>query len=162
MTLNYGQPTLPPRPATWVRAVCWLLTALLTALVLWRQDRAAAADGRNLLRLVGLLLIIMVLASPVCHLHYFTLALPLALCVVDRLLALGASWRCWLGLLLPAVAYTVWEVLPLKTLRALNLPLYATLVLWVVGWLELRPADAIGRSRSTARLAASNSYDSAT
>jgi len=154
LTLHYGQSNLPPRPATWVRAVHWLLTAVLTAMVLFRQGRTAAADGRSLLGVVALLLVIMVLASPVCHLHYFTLALPLALCVVDRLGTAGAFWLCWVALLLPALAYTVWEAFPLEALRALNLPLYATLVLWVVGWHQLRPADASDRSGTAVRLAA--------
>jgi hypothetical protein len=154
MTLHYGQPNMPPRPATWVRAVHWLLTGLLTALVFWRHGRVAALDGRNLLRMIGLLLVIMVLASPVCHLHYFTLVLPLALCVIERLTVRRVSRLCWLALLLPALAYTVWEVFPLKALRDLNLPLYTTLILWTVAWLEFRSADVVVGSTSTARLAA--------
>ena len=122
MTLHHGQLNLSPRPAPWVRAVHWLLTALMTALVLRWQGRAGASDGRNLLRTVGLLLVIMVVASPVCHLHYFTLAIPLALCVVDRLLASGTSWVCWLALALPSLAYTGWELLPFEAVRASTCP----------------------------------------
>jgi hypothetical protein len=140
LTLHYGEATPPPQPAAWVRGVHWLLVAALTALVLLRQGRAVDLDGRGTVGLVGLLGVIMVLASPVCHLHYFTLVVPLALVVLDQLLDGRAHWSCWVALLLPPAGYTAFMVPGLASLRDLGLPLYATMALWLAGWVTLRPA----------------------
>jgi hypothetical protein len=137
LTLHYGEAQPPAHPAPWVRAVHWLLTVGLTALGLVRHGRA---QGKRLVLLVGLLTVLMVVASPVCHLHYFTLVVPLAVAVVGRMLDGHAPWTCWAALLLPPLGWTVFMLPPLAALRDLGLPLYATLGLWTVGLLGLGPA----------------------
>jgi hypothetical protein len=141
LTLHYGEINPPIRPAAWVRGVHWLLTLGLTALVLLGPGRPTQAGGRHLVGLVGLLMVIMVLASPVCHLHYFTLVVPLALAVVDRLLDGDAPWFAWVALLLPPLGYTVFMLPGLEALRDVGLPLYATMALWTAGLVLLLRRD---------------------
>jgi hypothetical protein len=141
LTLHLGQDKIPPRPAAWMRGVHWLMVALLTFLVLWRQGRALVWDGQHLLGTTALLTVLMVLASPVCHLHYFTLAVPLAMAVVARILE-GKSALWGLALIVVPLGYITFMLMgfigsmfpPLGQLRDLGLPMYATLALWLTGW----------------------------
>ncbi len=69
----------PAQPAAWARAAHWLIGGVLSLAILlaagWRRDDDPV---RCLLFLAGLLLT-MTLITPVSHLHYFSLALPLVL-----------------------------------------------------------------------------------
>jgi hypothetical protein len=142
LTRHYGEPRAPAQPAGWARAVGWLVTAALTALVLRRHGRA---QGKGLVLLVGLLTVIMVLASPVCHLHYLTLVVPLAAAVVDHVLEGDAPWACWVALVLPGVGCTAFMLPGLRPLRELGLPLYTTLALWTAGLLSGRLNPSSGK-----------------
>jgi hypothetical protein len=140
-TMYHGQEQVPARPAGWVRGLHWLLVAGLTALVLWRQRRAVD-DARNLVGFVALMTVLMVLASPISHLHYFTLALPLALFVGERVLDGKAGRLAVLALLLLPLGHGAVMLPPLRPLRDLGLPMYVTLGLWTAGLVALRPGGA--------------------
>jgi hypothetical protein len=137
LTLYYGQLQIPPRPAAWVRSTHWLLVALLTAMVLWGHGRPAEWDCRRILIVTALLSVLMVVASPVCHLHYFTLVLPLAMVVVDYLLDRGITWG-WAMVCLVPISEVAFMLPRLVSLRDLGLPMYATMGLWLTGWWLLR------------------------
>ncbi len=134
LTLYYGQGDIPSRPAAWIRGGHWLAVALLTAMLLWRHGRPAAWDGPHLLSVTALLSVLMVLASPVCHLHYFTMVLPLTFAVGAALFEGRVPWSWVVAPVLVLVGNTTFMLPPLASLRDLGLPMYATMALWLTGW----------------------------
>jgi Glycosyltransferase family 87 len=135
LILHFGQIVIPVRPAPWVRGLHWLMTGGLTVLVLWRHGRPAVWDGQQIVSVSGLLTVVMLLACPVCHLHYFTLVVPLVMAIVARLCDKTAPslWGAMLFLLL--ASYGGFMLPPLAGIRHLCLPTFATLGLWLTGWL---------------------------
>src|SRR5262249_51813477 len=127
-------------PAT--RHLHWLLAGSLTLLSLVAGGGKQEGPGRAVW--LGALLVLMVLSSPVCHLPYFCVALPL----VSRLLALAwpppQSLRLGSGLALVLIANVVANTLPripaLYGLRDLGVATLAALLLWLAGvWMLWRP-----------------------
>jgi hypothetical protein len=140
-----------PQPAPATRLAHWLLGGALTGLTLlasgWRRPgRYATLFG------LGSLTLLMPLLSPVCHLHYFCLALPLVM---------GLLWNSWddpaldvrgsrigpgLALLLAVhfVGNTVPRLPGLELLRDLGVATYACMLLWLVAvvllWRQSRSA----------------------
>src|SRR5258707_11773825 len=53
-------------------------TGPLTLLRFRTSGRSPPADDRREALVLGLLIVVMIMASPVCHLHYFGLTVPLA------------------------------------------------------------------------------------
>lgn len=143
-TLNLGAAVVPPLPAPWVRLAHWLIAAALTLAALW-PGRVQDEEGLALARRVALLTLLMVLVCPVCHLHYFTLALPLVavLQVPRRLPGRGLVFAAFLA----AVSLAM---LPrLDRLSDVGLPMYAALALaalaWRTGWpREAKPISEAG------------------
>jgi hypothetical protein len=128
--------TRPPRPSSLVLLAHWAMTGLLTALsllVLWRRRGDRPAE----LTAFGALVVVMALASPVCHLHYLALAVPLVMG------ALAASWeragtdRLGPGLLLVGVLNLAANVLPnlpgMQAVRDGGLATAGALLLWGTG-----------------------------
>lgn len=82
-----------PRPALATageRLSHWALGGLFTAITLALATRAARRTAEEPLRravFLAALLLVMILTSPVCHLHYFSLAIPVTMMV------LAASWQ---------------------------------------------------------------------
>ena len=82
-TLHLNRDTRPNEASAVVRAIALLIGGLLTALTLgaagWRRPRLAWVE----VLFFGQLMLLMVLISPVCHLAYFVLEMPLIMAVVD-------------------------------------------------------------------------------
>src|SRR5262249_30325743 len=94
----------PPHPSEAVRWTHWLLGGLLTVLTLlaagWRRtDRATTT-----VLFFGAMVLVMLLLSPVCHLHYFCLALPLVMGLVATVLERAAAPH-YIGLPLTAMLW---------------------------------------------------------
>jgi alpha-1,2-mannosyltransferase len=70
--------TRPTQPDPAVRLTHWLLGGILTVLCLVFAGRKAG-DRLPVVLSFGALLIVMVMMSPVCHMHYFCLAIPLVM-----------------------------------------------------------------------------------
>jgi hypothetical protein len=129
-TLHLDRATRPDVPSAAVRRAHWAIggaLALLTLLAVgWRRGGAV----REVL-FVGMLLVLMPLLSPVCHLHYFCFALPL---VTGLVAAVHPGRR---GVLLGLVlgAHFITNLLPhlphMEVLRDLCLAAHGTLVLWL-------------------------------
>jgi hypothetical protein len=145
-TLHLDRATRPRQAASETRLAHWVLGGTLTALTLlalgWRRR-----GGRQEILGLGTLTLIMFLLSPVCHLHYFCLALPLTM----GFLAMG--WESppregmgltgrYLGLYLllglNGLANTLPHLPGSDLLRDVGLATYGTLLLWLAAVLVLR------------------------
>jgi alpha-1,2-mannosyltransferase len=130
-----------PWEASWaVRLAHWALAGTMLLLTLAALGRGPATDARTVTLLAGALILTMILTSPVCHLHYFALAVPLVMgLVVQRVhAAVLPGWR--LTLLMGAyLAGTAVPSLPgVRVLRDGGLAMYAALLLWAVACLSAR------------------------
>lgn len=145
-TLHPDRATRPAQAAPETRLIHWLLGGFLTGLTLLALGRRKPGTRRLLLGL-GALILLMALVSPVCHLHYFCLALP----VIMGLLAVawespagdgaGRRWQdVGLTLLLGAnlVANTLPHLPGMELLRDLGVATYGTLLVWLAAVLLLR------------------------
>jgi hypothetical protein len=153
---NYLHPDPYRRPANASKstrlihwAICGVMTAI-TLLVGWRQRHA---DTSVQLVLLGSLLLVMVLASPVSHVHHYAMTLP-AICglwlkgLVDRP---GHAWPTpWLSI--PLFIWCVGTGLPLfpgrtfVQMREFGLGTSTTVILWLVGvWMLAFHARQNGR-----------------
>jgi hypothetical protein len=158
-TLHSNLAHRPPKASSGERLVAYVLGGLLTLATLWaygwrRGERgcvSAPRDGLDVVLFFGLLVLDMLLISPVCHLHYFSLALPLVTALLaarwqdQRCLSLGPGL---LGLLVLNGTANVLPQLPNMTiLRDCGSAMYGTLLVWLAGVALLRRR---GRSRLVA------------
>jgi hypothetical protein len=144
-TMYPNPATRPPKPSTAVRCAHWLVGGLLTLVTLLVGRRREDAPG--LIIRFGALTVIMLLLSPVCHLHYFCLSLPL---VMGSLAAVWEkNWLAKTSLYAVLAVYCVANALPhfpqLQLLRDCGLATYAALLLWLAGMILL---NTPGRSAS--------------
>lgn len=152
-TLFLDRGDRPAHLTTPIRAAHWLLGGLMSAATLWAAGAAAGGALAELL-LLGALMIVMILLSPVCHLHYFALALPLVMGLVAAAWEesgtepLSAGWR---ALLAWNVAGNGLPHLPgLQLLKDLGLAMYTALLLWVAGLAVLWKRRQVPLARSAA------------
>jgi alpha-1,2-mannosyltransferase len=139
------------RPAEASAPVKWTargLALLLTILTL-AAARGPLSAVRGLL-FFSALIVIMLLACPVCHLHYLCLLIPLVMAL------LAADWeaqgevRLRGGLLvllaLHFATYVLCNLPRLETLRDLAITIYPTGLLWLTAtaWLKRRPQPVEG------------------
>jgi hypothetical protein len=139
-TLRLPRP-LRSRPLeTWATPVHWAIAIMLTALTLaaarWGPRRSALDEELFLASLA----VIMVLSSPVSHLHYFTLAVPLAMGLVMAGRGEAVYPRPeWIWFFAAVAACGVVSLFPgLEVLRDLGLEGFAALALWGAGTNALR------------------------
>lgn len=136
-TLHYDLATRPRKASPELRMVSYLLGGLLTLATLgafgWRQRE----DAIDIVLFFGLLALNMLLISPVCHLHYYSLLLPLVTALAanrwqgrER-----ASLGPWLwGLFLASAVGNLLPQLPEANLyRDCGSAMYASLLLWLTG-----------------------------
>ncbi len=143
--------TRPPRASTAVRLASYAIGGFLT-LATFAAGRRRTRDPIALVLLWGCLILDMLLLSPVCHLHYFALALPLAMALIAAKWQRQESLAPGAGLITLFVVGGVANLLPhlpaLVRLRDGGLAMYGTLALWLVSivilWRRSRraPADA--------------------
>jgi hypothetical protein len=143
---NYLYPDRYMRPvnaSTAVRLIHWGICGvmtLVTVLVGWTCRRAVADQ----LLFLGCLLLVMVLTSPVSHVHHYAMALP----AVSALWLKGLADRpgaVWPGprVLLPLLAWCVGTGVPLLPgetflqMREYGAGTFTTVLVWLVGVLTL-------------------------
>lgn len=124
-----------------IRIAHWTIGALLTLATLAAGGWKRSANALDEALLTGCLLVVMILLSPVCHLHYFALLVPLVMSLLALAwhtvgdARLGKRWR-WLFAV--NAAGTALPHLPIgQILKDLGLATYVTLVLWGCGVFEL-------------------------
>jgi hypothetical protein len=140
---NYLNPDIYTRPAdatNSTRIIHWAICGVMTAITLVVGWRSRGADVPLQLVFLGCLLLVMVLASPVSHVHHYAMVLP-AICgfwlkgLADRP---GAAWPApWV--LVPLLIWCVGTGLPLfpgrefVQMREFGVGTFATVILWLAG-----------------------------
>ena len=89
-TLHLDRATRPADASPAVAGVSYLLGGLLTAVTLWAGGWRRRLQGPDVPLYFGALILVMLLLCPVCHLHYFSMAVPL---VMGLLAAAGSAAR---------------------------------------------------------------------
>jgi hypothetical protein len=128
-----------PIPA--VRGIALALGVLMLALTLAAAGWRARQDAAGEVQFLGALVIVMLLSSPICHQHYFCLALPLVMGLIQQsgLCEWSGGWgmRAWRSLvgvfLFDVVVNTLPIFPPLEVLRDVCSSLYGNLAVWGVG-----------------------------
>jgi hypothetical protein len=148
-TMHPNRETRPMWVSPWVRATHWLLGGLLTGITLILAGRRGPVASPDTVLALGGLVLLMILLSPVCHMHYFLLALPVIMGLVSFRWNRHGFTRLGVGLSLLLAINLVANILPrlpgLELLRDFGVVTYATLLLWLTAVLLLRQ-----RSRSAA------------
>ncbi len=141
-TLHANFATRPPKASPTVRLVSHLLGGLLTLTTLWAFGWRQRGEGVDLVLFFGALVLNMLLISPVCHLHYFSLALPLVMALlVERWrhhAGLSLSLPLWGLLGLNAVANLLPNLPNMNLLRDCGSAMYGSLLLWLTAIVLLR------------------------
>lgn len=132
---RYPEAATRPRqasPAT--RAAHWLIGGALTALTLLVGQRGAGSAAGQILTF-GSLIVVMVLVSPVCHLHYFCLAVPLVMGLMawrwQEQRGPGLGLGLWLLLAADLAANGLPQLAAFQPLREGGLAAYGALLLWL-------------------------------
>lgn len=136
-SLHYDLSTRPPKASPTLRYISYVIGGLLTLTALAAFGWRRRDDGVDVVMVFGLLVLNMLMISPVCHLHYYSLALPLVTALVaDRCqyheeLTLGA----WLLVLLTlnAVANLLPQLPDMNLVRDCGLSMYGNLLVWLMG-----------------------------
>jgi hypothetical protein len=132
------RPDICSRP---VRCAHWLISGALTLATLSVVRGPRREDGPNELLILGVLIQLMILVSPVCHLHYFCLAVPLVMGLFVTGWERGGLVRKWGGLALLLTAFTIANLVPRLPVfyhwRDFGLPMYAALLLWLASMIAL-------------------------
>lgn len=153
-TLHPRFATRPHKASPTVRAISLLLGGLLTVATLWAAGWRRRGQGVDVVLFFGLLVLDMLLISPVCHLHYFSLLLPLVMALLvqrwQRYAGLSLGLPLW-GLL---IANTIAILLPnlpdMNLLRDCGSAMYGSLLLWLAGIVLLRWRARPSRDRQGA------------
>jgi hypothetical protein len=136
-TLHYDLATRPHKASPALRYFSYLIGGLLTLTALAAFGRRQRDDGIDLVLLFGLLTLNMLLISPVCHLHYFSLLLPLVMALVaDGWQKSEGAWPCpsLLGILLVNCIANFLPQLPeMNLLRDCGSAMYGNLLMWLLG-----------------------------
>jgi alpha-1,2-mannosyltransferase len=139
------------------RALHWgssLVLCIVSIVAVWRRDRTRGKDERPRtdMLFIGVLMCAMVAISPMSHLHFFALSIPLVAALWTQSKQRGGpTWVFWSL----AAAYFAANLLPhvpaLVVLKYYGLAGAANLALWGVGVREMmRPAEP---RASTSRVA---------
>jgi hypothetical protein len=148
---NFDETISIPRPLRthplepWAKPLHWLIAILLTALtLLGAQWRPAIVSPIGEELFISSLLVLMVLSSPVSHVHYFTLLVPLAmgLFLISRREGAYPAGK-WVWLFAAVIASGAVPLLPhLEALRDLCMTSFGALALWGVGLMMMRRSAA--------------------
>lgn len=141
-TLHLDRSTRPHYAGPAVRRAHWLIGGLLTLAVLLAAGRRRRPHAVGEATFLGLLIVLMVLLSPVSHLHYFCLQVPLVMALVaarwERVPGIGLGAGLALLLAVNLVANTIVRVPGLELTRDVGVALYAALALGLAGMQVLR------------------------
>jgi alpha-1,2-mannosyltransferase len=155
-TMHRDRATRPVQASAAVEALHWLCGALLTLLTL-RAGRGRQHDSRVALRTLGSLIVLNHLVSPVCHLHYLCVAVPLVMGLLTASWDRAGGARLGTGTVLVLGANVVAGALPhfpgLEVVRDSGLAMYGAVLLWASATWSLGPRRSIALRPSVAAAA---------
>jgi hypothetical protein len=146
---NVLHPNRTSRPMQIPRATRWaavLVGTILTAISLWASSWYRRSAREELL-IIGALILVMLAMTPVCHIHYFCLSVP----IVIGLLLASQNWVARMSLRRPMrlifTTVVLSQALPqipgLEILRDLGLAQVGALLLWGAAIYQLRRSPSI-------------------
>jgi len=136
-TLNYDLATRPHKASPTVRLLSYMIGGLLTLTALGAFGWRRREDGIDIVLFFGLLVLNMLLISPVCHLHYYSLLLPLVTALlVNRWqkregLSLG-PWL-WVVLIVNAIGSFLPQLPDMNIFRDCGSAMFGSLLTWLTG-----------------------------
>jgi hypothetical protein len=144
---NPGIPR-PPNATSAERLAHWIIAAVLTVLTLAAVGRRADRGPIDTTVFIGMLMVMMILSSPICHLHYFSMCTPLAMALV------AARWQehgsqpllnQWVVAIfaLNFITSAVPRIPGFEPTRDFGLATCGALTLWFAGCLALRKSPAL-------------------
>jgi alpha-1,2-mannosyltransferase len=140
-TMYFDRLTRPGQHALWVRVAHWLIGALLTVVTLLAAGYRRDGHPLQPILLLGALTLIMLMLSPVCHLHYFCLAAPLVMGLMGREWEEYGTARLSWGLTVVLIANFVLNALThlpsSDVARDLGFASYGALLLWGVAIVKM-------------------------
>lgn len=143
---RYARPSRVSPGVTWTARA---IAGLMTLVTLWAAGWHPGRSSESQVLFLGGLIVCMLLLSPVCHLHYFCLCLPLVMGIVLAAWQRRAGLRVGPGLACVFVFNLIVNVLPhfqgLELFRDVGLATTGTLLLWglaVVGLVRRRREDS--------------------
>ncbi len=149
-TLYPDPDTRPGEPDPWVRRVHWLLGGCLTLLTLLAAGRRVRGSGRAAVVFLGALVLQMTLLSPVCHLHYFCLAIPLVMVLTasawERRGFPVVGWPLTLLFAMNLVGNVIPHIPECQMLRDSGIAAWVTLLIWLAGVVWMWRGDESVRS----------------
>jgi hypothetical protein len=141
-TLHLDRATRPSAASPRVRQCSYVIGILLTTATFWAASRKQILIGPDVPLFLGSLILNMLLLCPVCHLHYFSMALPLIMGLLAATWERTVSSPIACGSMMILAANVTCNALPnlrgLEVLRDLGLATYMGLALWGMAILRLR------------------------
>jgi hypothetical protein len=142
----------PAHPTGVVRWTARIVVGLLTGWTLLGAGWRRSSSGTGIVLFLGALILDMLLYSPVCHLHYFSLLVPLVMGLLDARWRGVANPQLGKGFAVLLAGNVLANTLPnlpgMEPARDLGLATYASLGLWLAGCVYLwkqRRASALRR-----------------
>jgi alpha-1,2-mannosyltransferase len=161
-TLHPDRLTRPDRADAWLRLAALAGGGVLTLLTLWAAQRSFRQPGLQQAAETylawGALILVMLFSSPVSHMHYQCLCVPLVMGLL--VLYPPEGWKHWIWLAATSLfyaAHTLPHVPQISELRDFGLALYVGLLMWLLAVLILalaRPTPAVAKELAQQRTAA--------
>jgi len=158
-TLYLDRDHRPRQASPLVCNIHWLIGGAFTLVTLAVAGWRHTLTGPALVLFVGQLTLIMILLSPVCHTHYFSLSLPLVMGLIawhwERTSRVGMSTGIF-GIIAVQIIGNTLPLLPAtEVLKDMGLATYTALVLWVLACVAIwrsgkAPATATQRTQLSA------------
>ncbi|HYV35395.1 MAG TPA: glycosyltransferase family 87 protein, partial [Gemmataceae bacterium] len=136
-TLHPDRLTRPDHAASWLRMTAYGMAGIVTLITLWaarrRIQQRGALDAAETYLAWGALILAMLFASPISHMHYQCLCLPLVMGLLVLHPPRGWKRLGWCGLAGLFIAAHILPHLPeITELRDFGLAMYAALLMWAV------------------------------
>ena len=148
-TIFLDRNTRPRHSPAWIRYASLGIVGLLTIATLAVSRGTDPNDGVAMTLTFGALILVMLAASPVCHLHYFCLSAPLVMGLLAAANDSAANLSLGKGLgsllTLNIVGLAIPHFPGMEVLRDVGAALYVSLALWAVSLAALAARRAPGR-----------------
>ncbi len=153
-TLNYDLATRPHKASPTVRLLSYMIGGLLTLIALGAFGWRRREDGIDIMLFFGLLVLNMLLISPVCHLHYYSLLVPFVTALVanrwQRHEGLSLGPWLWTVLIVNGIGIFLPQLPDMNIFRDCGSAMFGSLLIWLTGVAVLRQRRARERVSATA------------